>query len=297
LGYDRAEIRLPVAIIRGEWDSLCTDADAAWLFRALKRARTRRDVKISRATHLMLLETDRFALYREAQTFLEGEHESMSQSTLVKEPPAGSISGYDYGQPNISRAPVSMEDLREIEAAIGWTEEDGKLLQKHGEIFTGRAEEMVDAWRMLIGTQPHLAKWFFGSDGKPDDRYKAKVKERFVQWVIDACFKPYDQAWIDYQDEIGRRHTPEKKNQTDGVNTPPVVPLRYLIAFATTVAIATRKFFVVASFPITCRTRIRRGRRSRRTARPACEQRSRADRAGGREAGGQPQYHAIALHK
>jgi len=37
-----------------------------------------------------------------------------------------------------------------------------------------------------------------------------------------------------------------KKNQTDGVNTPPVVPLRFLFAFATTVAITTRKFFVDA---------------------------------------------------
>jgi hypothetical protein len=170
----------------------------------------------------------------------------MSQSILVDEPRAGSISGYNYGQPGVPRSPVSLEDLREIEATLGWTAEDGKLLKKHGEIFTRRAEEMVDTWRALIGSQPHLAKWFFGPDGKPDNEYKAKVKKRFVQWVIDACSKPHDQAWLDYQDEIGRRHTPEKKNQTDGANTPPVVPLRYLIAFATTTAISTSKFFVDA---------------------------------------------------
>jgi len=39
-------------------------------------------------------------------------------------------------------------------------------------------------------------------------------------------------------------HTPEKKNQTDDAHTPAVVPLRYLIAFGTIVATATRKFFV-----------------------------------------------------
>ncbi len=105
---------------------------------------------------------------------------------------------------------------------------------------------MVDSWRAIIGAQPHLAKWFFGPDGKPNDEYKAKVKKRFVQWVLDVCFRPHDQAWLDYQEEIGLRHTPEKKNQTDGVQTPPVVPLRYLTAFGTVVAMSTRKFFVDA---------------------------------------------------
>ena len=72
LAYDPALVRAPVAIIRGEWDSYCTDADARWLFDALKAAPVRRDVKISRATHLMHLEENRYALYRETETFLNG---------------------------------------------------------------------------------------------------------------------------------------------------------------------------------------------------------------------------------
>src|SRR5438309_9250207 len=106
------------------------------------------------------------------------------------------------------------------------------------------AEHMVDAWRAVIGSQPHLAQWFVGPQGKPEDEYKAKVKKRFVQWVLDACFRPHDQAWLNYQEENGLRHTPEKKNKTDGAHTPSVVPLRYLIAFGTIVATTTRKFFV-----------------------------------------------------
>ncbi len=73
LAYDPAGVRAPVAIIRGEWDSLCTDADAAWLFDALAASPIRRDVKIARATHLMHLEAMRGALYRETITFLQGE--------------------------------------------------------------------------------------------------------------------------------------------------------------------------------------------------------------------------------
>lgn len=73
--YDPSRVRAPVAIIRGEWDSMCTDKDAAWLFDALAASPIRRDVKISRGTHLMHLEKSRYALYRETQNFLAGGDE------------------------------------------------------------------------------------------------------------------------------------------------------------------------------------------------------------------------------
>ena len=72
LAYDPASIKAPVAILRGEWDHLVTDADAGWLFQALRNSPIKRDVKISHATHLMHLERNRYALYREAQLFLDG---------------------------------------------------------------------------------------------------------------------------------------------------------------------------------------------------------------------------------
>jgi pimeloyl-ACP methyl ester carboxylesterase len=72
LAYDPGLIRAPVMLIRGAWDSYCTDADARWLFDALTASPLRRDVKIARATHLMHLEENRHALYRAAQCFLEG---------------------------------------------------------------------------------------------------------------------------------------------------------------------------------------------------------------------------------
>jgi pimeloyl-ACP methyl ester carboxylesterase len=75
LPYDPGLIQAPVAIVRGNWDSLCTDADAAWLFDALAAAPIRRDVKIARAGHLMHLEEGRYALYRETEIFLQGRDE------------------------------------------------------------------------------------------------------------------------------------------------------------------------------------------------------------------------------
>ncbi|HET6240179.1 MAG TPA: alpha/beta hydrolase [Acetobacteraceae bacterium] len=70
LAFEPGLVRAPVAIIRGEWDGMCTDSDARGLFDGLSAVAARRDIKIGRATHLMHLETGRFALYREAETFL-----------------------------------------------------------------------------------------------------------------------------------------------------------------------------------------------------------------------------------
>ncbi len=153
------------------------------------------------------------------------------------------IHGYDYGKPSVVRSPVSLEELRQLEATLGWGDEDAGILMRHEKLFRDNAEAMVDTWRAVIGSQPHLAKWFFSPDGRPDEAYKAAVKQRFVQWVRDVPSRRHDQAWLDYQEEIGLRHTPAKKNLTDGAHTSNVVPLRYLLAFVPVVIMSTRKFF------------------------------------------------------
>jgi pimeloyl-ACP methyl ester carboxylesterase len=73
-------VRAPVAIVRGEWDGLIPDEDARWLFDAFAASPLKRDIKISRATHLMHLEAMRFALYRESIAFLQaGDEVSIPQ--------------------------------------------------------------------------------------------------------------------------------------------------------------------------------------------------------------------------
>jgi pimeloyl-ACP methyl ester carboxylesterase len=70
LPYDPARIQAPLCVIRGEWDSLCTDADARWLWNALAVVPLKRDVKIGKGTHMLHLEEGRYALYRETLAFL-----------------------------------------------------------------------------------------------------------------------------------------------------------------------------------------------------------------------------------
>ncbi len=134
------------------------------------------------------------------------------------------IPGYDFGTRRSAESPLSDEDLRNLEQTVGWSSEDRDILLKHSALFQQQAEAMVDSWRSVIAAQPHLSHWFVGPDGKPDDDYKARVKPRFVQWVIDVALRPHDRAWLNYQEEIGLRHTPAKKNLTDSKQTPPSRP-------------------------------------------------------------------------
>jgi hypothetical protein len=149
------------------------------------------------------------------------------------------IAGYDYGR--IARSPVALDDLHRLEQTMGFDDADRRALQDAGGILRPQAEAMVDEWRAIIGAHEHLARWFFGPDGKPDDAYKASVKRRFVQWVVDLCSRPFDQAWLDYQHEIGLRHIPDKKNVTDAAHTPTHVPLRYVLAFSIPVVQSVRQ--------------------------------------------------------
>jgi pimeloyl-ACP methyl ester carboxylesterase len=70
LAYDPASITAPLLVVRGEWDSLTADADAAWLLDAARTAPMRRDIKIPRGTHLLHLEENRASLYGAVAAFL-----------------------------------------------------------------------------------------------------------------------------------------------------------------------------------------------------------------------------------
>lgn len=69
--YDPATVRSPTLIVRGEWDNVTRDADAAWLRRALSGVPGgARDVKLPRGGHRMHLEENRQALFDAVAAFL-----------------------------------------------------------------------------------------------------------------------------------------------------------------------------------------------------------------------------------
>jgi pimeloyl-ACP methyl ester carboxylesterase len=62
LSYEPGRVVVPTLIVRGAWDNLCRDADAAWLTHALGAAE-KADVVVAAATHLMHLEHGREGLF------------------------------------------------------------------------------------------------------------------------------------------------------------------------------------------------------------------------------------------
>ena len=67
--YDPAAITAPILIVRGAWDSLTTDTDAAYLLERFS-SQDKRDVKVPEGTHLMHLEHSREGLFAAAGEFL-----------------------------------------------------------------------------------------------------------------------------------------------------------------------------------------------------------------------------------
>lgn len=145
---------------------------------------------------------------------------------------AKEISGYAYGSNALPSSLISMQELEELKASVGFTEEDERYLRLAGEVLEGQVKPIVEHWRSgIIASIPHLARHSRSSEGDPLPQYLANSNKRFEQWILDTCLRPYDQTWLDYQQEIAVRHTSLKKNQVDGVRSTSHVPLRDIIAF------------------------------------------------------------------
>jgi hypothetical protein len=153
------------------------------------------------------------------------------------------IPGYTYGMPTVSRAPISLEEFDLLRKTVLFTDEDVQALQQSKAVVQDQVEAILDVWYGFVGSHPHLLSTFVRvSDGQPDPDYLGAVRTRFAQWILDTAAGRYDQAWLDYQFEIGRRHHHIGKNATDKVAAAPHVPFRYLPALVYPVTATLRPF-------------------------------------------------------
>jgi hypothetical protein len=152
------------------------------------------------------------------------------------------IPGYRFGSVAVAASPVSEDDLALLRQTLLWTAEDDHFLRLAGEVLADQVEDVLDVWYGFVGANDHLVLYFGGPDGRPDPRYLEAVRKRFGQWILDTCNRPYDRAWLDYQEEIAQRHHTSKKNQTDGVESVPYISLRYLVAFIFPITATMKEF-------------------------------------------------------
>jgi hypothetical protein len=155
---------------------------------------------------------------------------------------ASAIPGYAFGAPGLAPSPVSAEDVDLIKATLLWSDDDDRHLRMAGEVLSDQVDDVLDLWYGYVGSHPHLVAYFADRDGEPIGEYLERVRARFAQWVRDVCARPHDDAWRAYQHEIALRHTRAKKNETDGVDSVPEIPLRYMVAFVFPIVATMRPF-------------------------------------------------------
>jgi hypothetical protein len=153
------------------------------------------------------------------------------------------IPGYSYGSGDLPKSPVSLEQLQNLKTSAGFTDEDERFLRL-AEVLKNQTSQIVAHWRSgIIAGIPNLARHSRTPDGQPIPEYLAKSNKRFEQWILDTCLRPYDQDWLNYQQEIAARHTSSKKNKTDGVNSTASVPLGDVIAFVAVMNETIKPYF------------------------------------------------------
>ncbi|MGE0129797.1 MAG: protoglobin domain-containing protein [Blastocatellales bacterium] len=153
------------------------------------------------------------------------------------------IPGYTMGGAEVPRAPITLEEFELLKKTVLFGDDDAKVLRMSQDVLKDQVDAVLDVWYGFVASNPHLV-FFFGnkSDGQPNSDYLEAVRKRFGQWILDTASANYDQRWLDYQFEIGRRHHRAGKNKTDGVNSVDIINYRYVAALLYPVTATLKPF-------------------------------------------------------
>jgi hypothetical protein len=160
------------------------------------------------------------------------------------------IPGYDYNTDRVAKSPITMAEWEELKKSALFSEEDVVYLRLSEEVLKDYVEDLLKVWRGINFDHPHLRAYF--EDPKThevDTEYAKAVGKRFGQWVRDTAHARYDQAWLDYQYEIGLRHHRSKKNKTDGGHTLGHIRGRDLLAFSAAIVVPMKPFLSKGGHP------------------------------------------------
>ncbi|GIV02321.1 MAG: hypothetical protein KatS3mg015_1151 [Fimbriimonadales bacterium] len=156
---------------------------------------------------------------------------------------APQIPGYTYGTDQVPPAPITMEEFAKLKQAVLFTDEDVKYLKMSYDVLKDQVEDILDVWYGFVGSHDFLVYYFTDKEtGQPNGDYLAAVRKRFGQWILDTARGEYDEKWLAYQFEIGRRHHRGGKNKTDKVNSVENINQRYLVAFIVPITTTLKPF-------------------------------------------------------
>ena len=122
-------------------------------------------------------------------------------------------------------------------------DDDIAALRRSHDVLVPQTEAILDVWYGFVGSNDFLVASFVDAKtGQPNADYLGRVRSRFGQWIRDTAAAEYDDAWLRYQLEVGRRHHRIGKNRTDEVSSTPLVQFRYLPLLAQPIVDTLRPF-------------------------------------------------------
>jgi Protoglobin len=153
------------------------------------------------------------------------------------------LPGYTYGTDAVAKSPISLDEWECLKQSALFSEEDILYLRLSYDVLADQVDDLLKVWRGIIFDHPHLRAYDEDpKTGTIDTNYAQAVGRRFGQWVFDTARAQYDQAWLDYQYEIGLRHHRTKKNKTDNGHTLGHIRARDLIAFSAAIVVPMKPF-------------------------------------------------------
>lgn len=159
------------------------------------------------------------------------------------DPSQPEIRGFIKGSPALPEAPITLDELGLIFETALFTDEDVRYLRMSRDVLEPHVDELLGVWYGFVGANPHLlASFSHPTTGEPQGEYLERVRQRFGRWVLDTAAAEFDQDWLDYQFEIGRRHHRIGKNRTDNADAEAHIRFRYLQTLTIPVTTTLRPF-------------------------------------------------------
>ncbi len=153
------------------------------------------------------------------------------------------IKGYVYGKAEVPKAPISKEELKLLLDSALWTQEDEENRKIIGEVIKENMSDMLNQIVSYFGSRDYLIYYFKDERGETTEtEYVNNTVDRLAQWLLDICFRPIDENFVNYQYLIGIRHTFDGKGKADNVKTIPHIPMRYMITCIFPVTAVIRSF-------------------------------------------------------
>ncbi|MEZ4266546.1 MAG: protoglobin domain-containing protein [Myxococcota bacterium] len=154
-----------------------------------------------------------------------------------------SIPGYRHHDPTLPAATITPESFAWMKEAVLLGDDDLAALRRSAPILAGQTDAILDVWYGFVGSKSFLlAEFSDPATGAPQGDYLAAVRARFGQWIHDTAAANYDEAWLKWQLEIGKRHHRVGKNRTDGATASPIVRYRFLPLLAQPIVDTLRTF-------------------------------------------------------